>query len=829
MSRVEHDDPPTFDGGDPESWVAAYIEEATDVGAPPALFDWLERVPPSLRGEVERRVLAFLRFESLTHDPLVAPSDRRSTVPPTLPSQFGEFRILRRLAAGGMSAVYLAEQRSLGRVVALKILPPAFAPSGSTGERFRREAQIVARLRHPNIVGIHAYGEEHGTSYLALDYVEGETLAERILRWREDRSASAGDPHEIARLGVTVGEALGYAHAHGVIHRDVKPSNIIIDTSGEPHIVDFGLAKDALALSMSRTGDMLGTPQYMAPEQVDATFGEVDARTDVYGLGATLYESLALRPPHGGSTMERVVHHITRLEAPSLAALRSQVPRDLATIVHTALEKHPDHRYQSTTEMVADLRRFLDGRPILTRPVSLWRRVGRFARRRPALVQGLALLIVLAIAIPAVVLTRVSLEHERERADREQRERDGLRLLSEANAVLASDPGLALRLAVEGAEQFPGVIANDTLYAAWRADDRAGVERKTIRAHRGHIHKVLFDPTGTWIGSASADGTAAIWRASDGECVARLEGHEGPVLDLAFAPDSRRVLTAALDGAARIWDVESPAEPEWSVRADGPVHAARWVLDGRAVIVASLDGTLACYDASPPHAMRWRTGDLPTVSLGRYSDIWSEVDASIAVSPDGRSVLAGTVDRRVTRWDAESGDRVWSTAVLPERVSAIQIARNGSRLVSYGTGSETSWQGRVWDADDGHAITTVGRASTGSLRGVAISDDGARVTTSGGLGSDVWNASTGEWLGQRLRTDCVMPRQHFRAFAPHSREFATTHIGGPLLLGSAQEQARSLRSDESWVTWLDFDPTGMRLVTGGQTGTLRIWSLSAPA
>lgn len=814
-----------------DAWVAAYIEEATRDGVAPSLRDWLDRTPSSCREAVERRLLAYLRFESIAHESSTPGVEDHSETSGGIsgPMRFGDFQIVRRLAAGGMSLVYLAEQSSLGRLVALKILPPAFAAGGPSGERFRREAQIAAKLRHPNLVGVLAYGEAHGTSYIAFDFVEGETLAARVARQRAAGCSSLTESasREVAQLGVTIAEALAYAHAHGIVHRDVKPANVIVDADGVPHVVDFGLAKDACALSMSKTGDFLGTPQYMAPEQVDATFGEVDVRTDVYGLGALLYECLGLQPPHDGSSIERVVRQVIRSEPPALVSRRSGVPRDLATIVHTALEKNPDHRYQSAAELAADLRRFLEHRPILSRPISVWRRVGRFARRRSALVLGLALGLVLTISVPAVWFTREGMERERQRADQEQLARDGLRLLSEASSVLDADPGLALRLAIEGAQYAPGLIANNALYSAWRAVEDAGAERLVIDAHRGHVHRVVVDSTGDRIATASADKTAAVWRTSDGSLIARFVDHEAPVIDVALTRDGKRALTASLDGSARLWRIDSPSAAEWRQRTAGPVHFARFALDDRVIVVGSLDGTLSCYDSAPPFALRWRERGLPTVSVGRYTDIWSEVEAAIALSPDGERVAAGTWEDRLASWDVRTGERLWSTEPLSGRLTAVQFSRDGRRLVAYGSSLDRSWAADVWDATDGRHRVTLGNLAFGALRGVGISDDGERVTTSTGDACVLWDVSTGVALGRRARSDFVMPRQHFSSFVPGRTEIATTHLGGPVLLGPVEsgEKPRALRSDESWITWLDFTPDGRCVVTGGQSGKLRVWAL----
>ncbi len=340
-----------------------------------------------------------------------------------------EFRILRKIESGGMATVYLAEDTSLQRRVALKVLPAHAALSEVKVARFRQEAVTVAQLHHPGIVPIHRVGFARGVHYLAIEFVDGPTLAARIKDAREDAQAagtaltrSGGWVREQALLIAKVADALECAHQHEVIHRDVKPSNIMIDTDGEPRLTDFGIARNLRLESMTVTGQLAGTIPYMSPEQARASGSRVDHRTDIFSLGITLYEAISLRRPFTGDTMEEVRQKVIWKMPPKVGTLNPAIARDLETITHKALEKDPTHRYQTAAHMAADLRCCLDGRPILARRPGLVRRLrtwgrdhklGSMAAMIAVLVLAVALLVVANGAIRRATMTPVTLTIDR--------------------------------------------------------------------------------------------------------------------------------------------------------------------------------------------------------------------------------------------------------------------------------------------------------------------------------------------------------------------------------------------------------------------------------
>jgi serine/threonine protein kinase len=398
---------------------AEFLRRYADIAAPLAqCLDGLELV---------HKATAKSRISSAgkSTEPTIAAA---SDVSPGSP--LGDFKIVREIGRGGMGVVYEAEQLSLGRRVALKVLPFAATFDGKHLQRFRNEAQAAALLHHTNIVPVYAVGCERGVHFYAMQLIEGQTLAAVLDEIRppeetvndlagmiEEKSASQPRPlpessspvsaalaashtkskaeyyRTIARFAVQVADALEHAHQFGIIHRDIKPGNLLVDAHGRIWITDFGLAQFHSDAGLTRTGDVLGTLRYMSPEQASGQRVLLDHRTDIYSLGATLYQLATLKPMFSGENHHELLKQILHDEPKSPRRIDPNVPVELETIILKAVSKSPSERYSSAREMGADLQRYLDDKPILAKRPGAIERVRKWARRHPSVVVATVLLL----------------------------------------------------------------------------------------------------------------------------------------------------------------------------------------------------------------------------------------------------------------------------------------------------------------------------------------------------------------------------------------------------------------------------------------------------
>jgi serine/threonine protein kinase len=452
-------------------------------GEQPDVEEYAERYP--LLATVLRQMLPALRLMQGPAGDLAAAADL-SAPPGYVPGYLGDYHLLREVGRGGMGVVYEAEQVSLSRKVALKVLPFAAAMDPKQLQRFKNEAQAAAQLHHQHIVPVYGVGCERGVHYYAMQYIEGHTLAATIRGLRREGEGihmvgsqdvptgshsllalapeatppvgvlstdgptkQPGYVRSAAQLGVQAAEALEHAHQMGIVHRDIKPANLLVDVRDNVWITDFGLARFHSDAGLTLSGDLLGTLRYMSPEQALAKHGLVDHRTDIYSLGATLYELLTLQSACPGEDRPEVLRQIERDDPRPLRSLNPAVPVDLETIVLKALAKDLDARYGTAQELADDLRRFLEDKPIQAKRPTPWQRARKWVRRHQAVVvmAGVATVMVLLTVIVALVVGILQVKAEQERtAFQRQRAEESYRLAREALAEcvkrITDDPRL---------------------------------------------------------------------------------------------------------------------------------------------------------------------------------------------------------------------------------------------------------------------------------------------------------------------------------------------------------------------------------------------------
>jgi serine/threonine protein kinase/WD40 repeat protein len=660
-------------------------------GERPALSEYADR-HPDLAADIRELFPALVKIEHLKPAagdltggfvPESAPADGHT------PERLGEYRILREVGSGGMGVVYEAEQESLGRHVALKVLPRQALLKATYLERFRREAKAAARLHHTNIVPVFGVGEADGTHFYAMQFIQGQSLDQvlhdvRRLRKRPGAAAGGAGPTETglegsvaqglltgqfaappaaagsagappaldpraagtaalpvapptaplsfdraaaglsasgpeaqyfrsaARVGLQVAEALAYAHRQGVLHRDVKPSNLLLDAQGTVWVTDFGLAKAEGADELTHTGDVVGTVRFMAPERFD---GRSLPQSDVYSLGLTLYEMLTLRPAFDDTNKARLIEKVLHDPAPPPRKLDPHVPRDLETIVLKCLAKDPAGRYATAEEMAEDLRRFLADRPIRARRASQAERVWRWCRRNPAVASlvGSVLGLLVVIAVGGVVMSlRLNDALGQAQGDRNKaRGAERAARLREAEALVGQAHGT--RYSRRPGQRFEALAA---LHKAAEIGHELGQPPEWFDRLRNEAIAALALPdvhiTQTWDGyppgthraevspdfelyaRTTRQGACAVRRIADDTEVARLpELGEPAIAD--FGPGRLLLLYGETSGRCQLWDV---AKPEPVLRLDERHRVDGWAfrLDGQLLALCHRDGFIGVYD-----------------------------------------------------------------------------------------------------------------------------------------------------------------------------------------------------------------------------------------
>jgi tetratricopeptide (TPR) repeat protein len=424
---------------DPQEWFARYPEFGTELAGFLADRDEVDRLAAPLRAIAR----AASPEAALTDWPGATVSERAAEQASANPFSWGDYELLGEIARGGMGVVYRARQKSLNRLLALKMVRGADRLDPEQVRRFRNEAETVALLDHPHIVPVYEVGEHDGQLYFSMKLIEGGTAAGSLGRF-------AADPRAAARLLAQVARAVHHAHQRGVLHRDLKPSNVLLDAEGRPHVTDFGLAKRIESdSSLTQSGALVGTPSYMAPEQTSGVAGTVTTASDVYGLGATLYALLTGRPPFQGATALDTLAQVREREPEQPERLNPKVDRDLQTVCLKCLQKDPAKRYGSAAALADDLERWLRREPVEARPTGMTARVRRWCGRNP-IVAGLtasALFLLLVVLVGAPLSIALLLEKqaqndaayrtaEQKRKEADERRREALENLKDAHAAV---------------------------------------------------------------------------------------------------------------------------------------------------------------------------------------------------------------------------------------------------------------------------------------------------------------------------------------------------------------------------------------------------------
>jgi WD40 repeat protein/serine/threonine protein kinase len=752
----------------------------------------------------------------------------------TAARKFGRFEILRELGRGGLGVVFLAHDPVLNRQVAIKIPRPEALMTPDLRMRFSREAQAAARLTHPHLVSVYEVGEVGPICYIASAFVEGPNLAIWLRGCRPAPTA-----RQAAAIVAVLADAMQYAHQHGVLHRDLKPSNVLLEpacqpsggdsTSGgiefTPKITDFGLAKLAEGTSdFTRTGLVLGTPAYMAPEQAHGKLNEIDARTDVYGLGAILFELLTGHPPCAGSseadTLRRVVTDEPTFRGEALRAL----PADLRAIALKCLEKEPRRRYQSAGDLAADLRRFLAGQPTQARPLGPMGRATKWARRRPtaaalAIVSCAAAVSLLAGSLYySVRTTRLFNVAERHRHEAEENQESLRRYLYAADMPLAQKAYQRNNLAQVQqllSRHIPESGEEDLRGFPWYfLDQLTKAERLKLSGHQGDVYTVLYSPDGKLLFSSGKDGTVRLWDAADGHALCVLAAHQREVNTIALSPDGSQLASAGDDHTVGIWSV-----PRALAQSTNSIAATQAALLDRIEFSHPTRAVAFSPDSKSLATAAGHSIDLFTLPERKplRSIETTEAVTSLVFSRDGKFVY-GTTDTTVRKWDAATGQELATSGKQMRGLVTLAQPHDGRHLISASISGQVSW----WDADT-LAGNPIWKRQVGRVDAVAFSPDDKLLAIGGGKPELViWNLAS----DQRL----VTLRGHLGAiwsttFSPDGAEVATCSADGTVRVWEARSTNPRLLNSDRGVSYfcLAFSPDGRILAAGRATGQIELW------
>lgn len=783
---------------------------------------------------------------------------------------FGDYESLEEIARGGMGIVYKARQTSLNRVVALKMLPAGLFAQEESVQRFRAEAEAIAQLQHPSIVTIHEIGQHDGQPYFTMDYIAGRTLAEIVREGPLAGTRAAGYVKAIA-------EGVQYAHEHGLIHRDLKPSNVIIDENDQPRITDFGLAKRLgqrpeigdQRSELTITGQVLGSPNYLPPEQAEPKRGPIGPTSDVYALGGILYHLVVGRPPFQGESLTAVLRQVLDTEPVAPRLLNPSLARDLETICLKCLEKEAGKRYPTARALAEELDRFVRNEPIRARPVNRPERAWRWCRRKPQVASLGAIAVMLLLSGLAGVLWQWR-QAERQRARAE--ERAYISDINSAQAALeAGNPARAVHLldAQRPRQSEPGELwspERDLRGLEWRyLWQECQAEAGTHFAQLSNpIRSLAASKDGRWLAAGSDRGEVRAWNLASGRETRLLPNQEWKSY-VAFSPDSSELIfsdqSAASWGTIRAWHTETGASRILLTNSE-PVGIPTLSPDGKWFGFGIVDTNWR---------RKARVLEYPGMSQAGEEQTLTEVQDDFhglqaVFTADSRAIVftENDPDRSIGFWDFQAKRPPQHFRGPPEAIVALAVSPD-NRLLATGS-AFTDQTIRLWELPSCRELGVL-TGHEGWISGLAFSPDGKLLASaSADQTVRLWDVltRTQKWSSRPLlheaRHVCFAPDgrtlfsgcndgsihrwpttlshaaktswQSASNLQPSSLALCQTRLGairkGIVWVGEVEnsqltEPIPELGTNNESITFL---PGGEFLLAGSEAGQLRVWSFA---
>ena len=721
------------------------------------------------------------------------------------------YEVIREIHRGGQGVVYQAIQKATKRRVAIKVMRQGPFSGPQERSRFEREVRILAALRHPHIVSVHDSGTASGSFYFTMDYIPGDSLD----RYVQQHNPSLND---VLRLFAKVCEAVNAAHLRGIIHRDLKPANIRVDPQGEPHILDFGLARIALGgvteesqpRMMTITGEFVGSPPWASPEQAEGLHELIDVRTDVYALGVIFFQILTGRFPYEvtGNVLD-VLERVRSAEPIRPSTLRRDLGDEIETIILKCLAKDRERRYQSAGELARDIARYLAGDPIEAKRDSMLYVMKKTLRRHwlpVAVAAAFVTLVSVSLVISASLWYRAqrnflaaeqgrrAAEEAQTLADAKTREaeasaREAKRRLYSRQMVLAQQASEANSVSFRHLlDQCPEEFRGWEWYRLLRLSDRSSM---TLAAHEGNVQCIAFSPDGRWMASAGVDPMLRLWTAETGKLERELRRPDEWLATVAFNPAGDRIVLCG----PKIFEVWDPSawRPAWTRDLGQSPSCALFSPDGRQISVGLSAGSVLLLNAETGNEIRALRGNRDHVN-------------AISYAPDGQRLAATSCDGAVRIWDTTSGTLLHALKGHEARVFGVAFSPDGQHLASVGEDKTV----RIWDSHTGSELLVL-RGHTLGVDAVTFSADGSRLC-SGGRDATLrlWNAATGNELS--------VLSGHARsiytvAFSPDGKSIAS---GGQdtavKVWDSASEgDERTISASEGTLSNIYFSADGQRL------------------